>query len=131
MMGADTTVKHMVLSFVPSFLQKYTNRIEASPLGYRLAKGAFWSLIVGATISRGLTLVASIIVSVFHRGKRGLETGYYSKYGRHVWSFCGFGNGNDTTKHIAEFRETAPQKGRAYIALFFPSNPLPREEPWL
>ena len=72
------TVKHMVLSFVPSFLQKYTNRIEASPLGYRLAKGAFWSLI--DIISRGLTLVASIIVARFI-GKEGLgELGIYSEY---------------------------------------------------
>jgi hypothetical protein len=38
------------------------DRLEASPLGYRLARGAFWSL-AGTFISRGLSLIASIIVA--------------------------------------------------------------------
>jgi hypothetical protein len=38
---------------VPAFLRGYKQCIEASPLGYRLAKGAVWSL-VGSLISRGL-----------------------------------------------------------------------------
>ncbi len=115
-MGADMTVKHVVLSFVPSFFLKYTDRIEASPLGYRLAKGAFWSLI-GAVISRGLTLVASIIVARII-GKEGFgELGIIQNTVGMFGVFAGFGMGMTATKHIAEFRETAPQKAGHIIAL--------------
>ncbi len=38
------SLKSIALSACPLFLRKYTDRIEASLLGYRLARGAFWSL---------------------------------------------------------------------------------------
>lgn len=101
---------------MPSSLRKYTNRIEASPLGYRLAKGVFWSLI-GAVISRGLTLVASIIVARII-GKEGFgELGIIQNTVGMFGVFAGFGMGVTATKHIAEFRETAPQRAGHIIAL--------------
>ena len=45
----------------PPFFRRLYQRIEASPVGYRLAKGAFWSL-AGSVISRGLGLLAGIVV---------------------------------------------------------------------
>jgi len=55
-------VKNTVLAVLPPFLRAYAGRIEASPLGYRLAKGVFWSM-AGAVISRGLMLAAGVCVA--------------------------------------------------------------------
>lgn len=110
------TVKLMVFSLVPSFLRKYTDRIEASPLGYRLAKGAFWSLL-GAVLSRSLTLVASIIVARII-GKEGFGVlGIIQNTVGMFGIFAGFGMGMTATKHIAEFRETDPQRAGHIVAL--------------
>ena len=56
------TVKSFVFACCPTFLRSALDRIENSPLGYRLAKGVFWSM-AGAVISRGLMLVASVLVA--------------------------------------------------------------------
>jgi hypothetical protein len=59
---SNATLKHLLLSATPGFLKPYWHRLEASPLGYRLAKGAFWSL-VGTVLSRSLSVIASILVA--------------------------------------------------------------------
>jgi hypothetical protein len=48
-------LKAFIYRFSPGFLSVLFQRIEASPLGYYLAKGAFWSL-AGSLISRGFGL---------------------------------------------------------------------------
>ena len=47
---------------MPLVLKTFADRIQLSPIGNRLVKGAFWSLI-GAMIARALTLLASIFVA--------------------------------------------------------------------
>ena len=55
------SVKSLVSTCCPPFLRPAFNRIESSPIGYRLAKGVFWSM-AGAVISRGLMLIATVLV---------------------------------------------------------------------
>ncbi|MCL4207862.1 MAG: oligosaccharide flippase family protein [Pirellulaceae bacterium] len=91
-------------------------RIEASPLGARLARGVFWS-IAGAVISRGLMLVATIVVArllgktVF--GELGIIQSTVGMFG----VFAGFGLGVTATKHVAEFREKDPARAGRIIVI--------------
>ena len=55
-------MKEWLLAQIPDFLEPYVDRIQASALGLRLARGAFWSF-TGAVISRGLSLLSSIFVA--------------------------------------------------------------------
>ena len=61
-MKRDISVKSFLNAYCPPFLKPAMRRIENSPLAYRLARGVFWSM-VGALISRGLMLVAFVLVA--------------------------------------------------------------------
>lgn len=99
-----------MLSRIPLVLRSALYRIKASPLGYRLARGAFWSL-VGAVIGRGLGLVSSVIVARI-LGKTGFgELGIIQSTVGMFGTFAGFGLGMTATKFISEYRSTDP--GRA------------------
>lgn len=88
----------------------------ASPLGSRLAKGAFWAL-AGAVISRGLALLSSIIVARF-LGKEGFgELGIIQSTIGMFGVFAGFGLGLTATKHVAEFRVKNPSKAGRILSL--------------
>jgi O-antigen/teichoic acid export membrane protein len=101
---------------LPRLLQVQWDRVDASPLGSRLARGAFWSL-VGAVISRGLGLVASILVARM-LGKEGFgELGMIQSTVGMFGTFAGFGLGLTATKHVAEFREKDPAKAGRILAL--------------
>jgi len=101
---------------LPPFLVPYWQRLQASPIGYRLAKGAFWSL-AGAVISRGLGLLASILVARM-LGKVGFgELGIIQSTVGMFGVFAGFGLGVTATKHVAEFRAKDPKKAGRIIAL--------------
>jgi O-antigen/teichoic acid export membrane protein len=92
------------------------DRIESSPLGYRVAKGMFWSL-VGAFISRGSGLLASILVARA-LGKAGFgELGIVQSTIGMLGTFAGFGLGMTATKFIAEFRNSDPQKAGRILGL--------------
>ena len=56
------SAKSYLDAFCPPFLQGLKAKVQASPLAYRLARGAFWS-VVGSLISRGLGLLAGILVA--------------------------------------------------------------------
>ncbi len=110
------TVKPAVLTLLPPFLRRYAERIEASPLGYRFARGAFWSL-CGAVVSRGITL-ASFIVVARMLGKIGFgELGIIQSTIGVFSVFAGFGLGVTATKHVAEFRQRDPARAGRIIAL--------------
>ncbi len=105
-----------LLALAPDPLLKYSERIKASPLASRLALGAFWS-VLGAVISRGLSLIASIFVArilgkeVF--GELGIIQTTVGMFG----IFAGFGLGLTATKYVAEFRQKDPAKAGRIIAL--------------
>lgn len=100
----------------PSFLKPYWNRIEASTIGSRLARGVFWSL-TGTVISRGLMLCATILVArilgqtVY--GELGMIQSTVGMFG----VFAGFSMGLTATKHVAEFRQSNPARAGRIIAL--------------
>jgi O-antigen/teichoic acid export membrane protein len=109
-------IKRAIHACCPSVLKPTIARIEASKIGYRLAKGAFW-LIAGAAISRSLTLVSSVIV-VRMLGKTGYgELGMIQSTVGMFGVFAGFGLGLTATKYVAEFCRSDPERTGRIIGL--------------
>ena len=110
------SVKSLVSTCCPPFLRPALDRIENSPIGYRLAKGVFWSM-AGAVISRGLMLTASVLVarmlSKTGYGELGMIRSTVGMFG----VFAGFGLGLTATKHVAEFRLSDPDRAGRIIGL--------------
>lgn len=101
---------------IPGCLHKYQERVLASPLACRFAKGAFWS-IFGAVVSRGLTLLASIFVArLFGKTTFG-ELGMIQSTVGTVGTFAGLGLGMASTKYVANFRFSDPDKVGRILAL--------------
>lgn len=106
----------VVMRWIPSFLQPWVARVQNSPLGYRLARGAFWSLL-GTLISQGLGFVALILVARM-LGKEGFgELGVIQNTVGMFGVFAGFGLGITATKHVAEFRLKDPAKAGRIMTL--------------
>lgn len=108
--------KSFVYNHLPTAIRTFWNRIEASDIGSRMASGAFWSL-GGAVISRGLMLVASILVA------RMLGRDIYGEFGmirttvNMFLVFAGFGLGMTATKHVAEYRLSDPARAGRVMAI--------------
>ena len=110
------SIKRTIQACCPSVLKPTLARIEASPLGYRLAKGVFWSM-AGAVISRSLGIISSIVVART-LGKVGFgELGIIHSTVMMFQLFAGFGLGLTATKYVAEYRSTDPQKAGRIIAM--------------
>jgi O-antigen/teichoic acid export membrane protein len=109
-------IKSSLYAVLPDFALGYAERIEASPIGYRLARGAFWSL-AGAMIARGLTLFSSILVARIV-GKVGFgELGIIQSTVGMFGTFAGFGLGLTATKYVAEFKQKDPARAGRILAL--------------
>lgn len=109
-------VKKAIYTCCPDFLHPILNRVETSEIGYRLAKGAFWSM-AGAVISRGLMLAALVLVARM-LGKTGFgELGMIRSTVGMFGVFAGFGLGLTATKHVAEFRASDPERAGRIIGL--------------
>jgi O-antigen/teichoic acid export membrane protein len=98
------------------FLSGYKERLIGSPIAYRLARGAFWSL-TGGIISRVLTMISSILVArLLGRdgyGEMGMIQSTMGMFG----VFAGFGLGATATKYIAEFRDKDPVRAGRITSL--------------
>jgi len=101
---------------LPGPLRRLAGRVEDSPLGSRLARGAFWSL-AGAVISRGLMLVAMIVAARILGREAFGELGIIQSTMMMFAAFAGFGLGLTATKHVAEFREADPERAGRIIGL--------------
>jgi O-antigen/teichoic acid export membrane protein len=89
------------------YIEKINEGLSYSPIAYRLASGAFWSLIGGVT-SRALTMIASIIVARL-LGREGFgELGMIQSTIGMFGVFAGFGLGSTATKYIAEYKLNNP-----------------------
>jgi len=109
-------IANTIETVLPAYFQPFILRIKASPLGYRLARGAFWSLL-GAVIARGLGLVSSILIARM-LGKSGFgELGVIQSTVGMFGTFAGFGLGMTATKFIAQYRTTDPVKAGNIRAL--------------
>jgi O-antigen/teichoic acid export membrane protein len=108
--------KSALIAFCPPVLRKWQVRVESTPLGYRLVRGAFWSL-VGSLISKGLGMLAGIVVA------RVLGKHFYGQLGMvqstagTLGIFAGFGMGVTANRHVAEFRRADPERAGRIIAL--------------
>ncbi len=105
-----------LLSAVPALLRPWFRRLRTSPLGYRLAAGAFWSL-GGALISRALALLSTILVARILGargfGELGMLQGTVGLFG----TVAGFGLGMSATKYVAELRRADPPRAGRIISL--------------
>jgi len=108
--------KSAVLAMTPGFLRRKLDRLKASPLGSRLAKGTAWAL-VGTFISRGLWLVSSAVVAR-KLGKEGFgELGIIQSTVGLFGTFAGLGLGLTAAKHVAELRTKDPARAGRIIGL--------------
>jgi O-antigen/teichoic acid export membrane protein len=108
--------KPLVPTCCPSFLRPAWDQMAKSPIGYRLAKGMFWS-ITGAVISRGLMLAASVLVARMF-GKTGYgELGMIQSTVGMFGIFAGFGQGVTATKHVAQLHQNDPDRAGRIIGL--------------
>jgi O-antigen/teichoic acid export membrane protein len=110
------SAKEIAISFLPPFVRKYARRIESSPTGHRLTKGAFWSL-SGAVVSRVLALAASILVARMLGKEEFGKLGIIQSTVGMFQVFAGFGLGLTATKYVAEFRNSDPAKTGRIIGL--------------
>jgi O-antigen/teichoic acid export membrane protein len=111
-----TNLRAVIDSACPAFLLKFKLRVEASPIGYRLARGAFWSL-VGTVLSRSLGVVSSIFVARM-LGKIGVgQLGIIQSTVGIFTAFAGLGMGISSTKFIAEYRRTDPEQAGSMLGI--------------
>ncbi|HEY5911654.1 MAG TPA: oligosaccharide flippase family protein [Verrucomicrobiae bacterium] len=113
---SSAALKTFFLSLTPRPFLPYWRRLESSPLGYRLAKGAFWSL-VGTLLSRSLTVISSILVARM-LGKTGMgELGIIQNTVGILSALAGLGMGLTATKYVAEYRHDQPARAGAMLRL--------------
>ncbi len=100
------------------YLSTLTARLRASPIGYRLARGAFWGVFAGIT-SRVLALGMSVIVArVLGRerfGQFGIVQSTVALFG----TLAGLGLGLTTTKYVSELRQNDPARAGRLMGLCF------------
>jgi O-antigen/teichoic acid export membrane protein len=110
------SVKSLFFAYFPPFLRQVLDSIKRSPISHRLAKGVIWSM-AGAVISRGLMLAASVFVARMlgktAYGELGMIRSTIGMFG----VFAGFGLGLTATKHVAEFRQSDPDRAGRIISL--------------
>lgn len=109
-------MKELALRLVPSFAGPLIVRIRSSDLGSRLARGTFWSL-VGMAASKMLAMAASIAVARILKVKGFGEIGIVQSTIGMLGVFAGFGLGTTAVKHVAEWREIAPERVGRILAL--------------
>ena len=100
----------------PKRIHSVLDRIENSDIGARLARGVFWSL-AGSLISRGLMLLATILVArllgktVY--GELGMVQSTVGMFG----VLAGFRLGLTANKYVAELRERDPERAGRIVGL--------------
>jgi len=91
-------------------------KIKTSPLLYRLAKGAFWSL-AGTIVSRVFSMVTTIFIARIlgkeNYGAYGMVQSTLGMFGL----FAGFAMGGTMTKYVAELRVKNPGKAGRILSL--------------
>jgi O-antigen/teichoic acid export membrane protein len=113
---AGICLRNTLYGACSSLFRTYRDRLEASALGSRLARGVFWS-VAGTVISRGSMLAASVLVARM-LGRTGFgELGMIQSTVGMFGVFAGFGLGLTATKHVAELRSGDPVRTGKIIGL--------------
>jgi O-antigen/teichoic acid export membrane protein len=113
---SNSTIEGWLNSFAPAFVIGLKDRLMASHIGQRLARGTFWSLIAGC-VSRSLALVASIIIARILGRETFGELGIVQSTLEMFASLAAFGMGLTSTKYVAECRRSDPDKAGRIIAM--------------
>ena len=108
--------KAPLVALTPPRFRGHWERLEQSPLGERLARGTFWS-IVGGGASRALGLVAWILVARRLDKEAFGEIGMIQSTVGIFGVLAGVGMGMTATKHVAEFRLRDPVRASRLIRL--------------
>lgn len=109
-------VKEFATNYCPSLLRPMLDRILDSPIGSRLARGVFWSTF-GTVSSRAVSLATMVVVARL-LGRRAFgEFGMVQSTVAMLGTFAGFGLGLTSTKYIAEYRATNPQRAGRILGL--------------
>jgi O-antigen/teichoic acid export membrane protein len=99
-----------------SFLEHVKARLAGSPLLYRMARGAFWTLLGGLS-ARGLTMVSTVVVARL-LGREGYgEIGMVQSTMGMFGVVAGFGLGEAATKYVAEYRIKCPARAGRILVL--------------
>jgi O-antigen/teichoic acid export membrane protein len=88
----------------------------AGPLRARFTAGVMWS-VIGAVVSRGFTLAASVVCARLLGKERFGELGIIQSTVGTFGVFAGLGLGLTATKYVAEFRERDREKVGRILAL--------------
>lgn len=100
----------------PSFIRLRLEQLLASPLGGRLARGAFWSL-VGTTLSKGCSTISWIIVGRMLGKESFGELNMVQNTVGMFGAAAGLGMGMAAAKYVAEYRRTDPDRAGRFIGL--------------
>ena len=120
---SNMTLKSSLRACCPQPLRPYWDRVEASPVGYRLAKGAFWSL-VGMVVVRAGGMVGIILTGRILGQSRLGELGMIRSTMLVFGLLAGAGLGIAGTKNVAEFRRTDPERAGRLIRLLLNTSLL-------
>ncbi len=106
----------MTTSLQTWMVAKHQEFAPAGSLRARFAAGAFWS-VLGAVISRGFLLAASVVCAWF-LGKEGFGAlGMIQTTAGMFGIFAGLGLGITATKYVSEFRRQDPMRTGRILAL--------------
>jgi O-antigen/teichoic acid export membrane protein len=101
---------------MPRIVRLRVEQLQQSPIGRRLASGAFWSTI-GEVGPRMLTMVASFVIArTLGRvsfGELGVIQSTIGMFG----TLSGFGLGMTATKYVAQFKNTEPARAGKVIGV--------------
>jgi O-antigen/teichoic acid export membrane protein len=115
-MRRSRSFKSVLRDLTPRFLDVVWIRLENSPLGGRLVRGSFWSLL-GSFASRALGLVAAVFAArILGKAVYG-ELGIIQSTVGMLGIFAGFGMGTTATKYVAELRDKDPVRAGGIIAI--------------
>lgn len=105
-----------IRALLPRFLQTRITEVLASPIGGRLARGAFWSLL-GTTLSKVCSTLSWIIVGRMlgkeNFGELNMVQSTVGLFG----AAAGLGMGIAATKYVAEYKQTDPDRAGRFIGL--------------
>lgn len=106
----------MPISYLRARSATMQTRFRASPLAQRVFSGALWSL-AGAVGGKGLTLISSIVAARLLGKTQFGEFGMIQNTIVSFGIFAGVGLGLTATKHVAEFRDTDPERVSRILSL--------------
>ena len=94
----------------------WIKRVLHSPIGKRLAYGAFWTGF-GTIVAKGATVVASFCVARFCGKTEFGEYGMVINTASILSSVCGMGMGTTVVKYVAELKESNPERAGRILAM--------------